>query len=165
MKAMVKYEKGPGNMEIRDMEIPVPGDDEILIQVKCSAVCGVDALLYDWTYKGRYPVETPIVPGHECSGVIVEQGKAVKGLSPGDRGHSGIDHRLRPLLLLPPRHVQPLPAVGAPGHNPGRHFCRIHQGPGFRCPQTPRRCDRCAGRPGRAVVADRAYLRPHQVLA
>lgn len=85
MKAMVKYEKGPGNMEIRDMDVPVPGDNDILIQIKCAAVCGVDGLLYDWTYKGRYPVETPIVPGHECAGVIVEKGKNVNGLAVGDR--------------------------------------------------------------------------------
>jgi threonine dehydrogenase-like Zn-dependent dehydrogenase len=85
MRAGVKYDTGPGNFEIRDIEIPKPGDDEILIKIECAAVCGVDALLYDWTYKGRYPVETPIVPGHECAGVIVEIGKNVKGLAVDDR--------------------------------------------------------------------------------
>lgn len=85
MKAGVKYEEGPGHFEIRDIPVPAPGDNDVLIEIKSAAVCGVDGLLYDWAYKGRFPVETPIVPGHECAGIIAEMGKNVKGLQPGDR--------------------------------------------------------------------------------
>ncbi len=85
MRAGVKYESGPGNFAFREVEVPRIGDDEVLIEVKCAAVCGVDAMLYDWTYKGRYPVKTPIIPGHECAGIITEAGKNVCGLAVGDR--------------------------------------------------------------------------------
>jgi 2-desacetyl-2-hydroxyethyl bacteriochlorophyllide A dehydrogenase len=85
MKAGVKYDSGPGHFAFRDVDIPCTGDDEVLIKIQCAAVCGVDALLYDWTYKGRYPVKTPVVPGHECAGVITDTGKNVRGLAVGDR--------------------------------------------------------------------------------
>ena len=85
MKAGVKFEKGPGNFEIRDIEIPEPGADEVLVEIKYAAVCGVDTLLYEWTYQGRYPVQTPIVLGHECSGTIREKGKNVGYLTVGQR--------------------------------------------------------------------------------
>lgn len=85
MKAGVKFADGPGNFAVQDIPVPIPGDGDVLIAVKSTAVCGVDGLLYDWAYKGRLPVKTPLVLGHECSGVIVETGKNVKGLKTGER--------------------------------------------------------------------------------
>jgi 2-desacetyl-2-hydroxyethyl bacteriochlorophyllide A dehydrogenase len=85
MKAAVKFESGPGNFSIREIPTPVAGDNEVLIALKVAAVCGADGLLYDWTYKGRFPVRTPLVLGHEGAGVIAETGRNVIGLKPGDR--------------------------------------------------------------------------------
>jgi threonine dehydrogenase-like Zn-dependent dehydrogenase len=85
MKAGVKFADGPGNFAVRELPMPIPGDNDVLIEVKSAAVCGVDGFLYDWTYKGRFPVQTPLVLGHECSGVIAETGKSVRGLNRGDR--------------------------------------------------------------------------------
>jgi L-iditol 2-dehydrogenase len=85
MKAGVKFAEGPGSFEVKEVDTPSVGDGDVLVQVKASGVCGADVLLYEWTYRGRFPVETPIVLGHEGSGIITELGRNVKGLKAGDR--------------------------------------------------------------------------------
>lgn len=85
MKAAVKFDSGPGNFTIKDVPVPSTGDNDVLIEVKKAAVCGADGMLYDWTYKGRFPVKTPRTLGHECSGIVVEKGKDVGGFEIGDR--------------------------------------------------------------------------------
>ncbi len=85
MKAGVKFAEGPGSFEVKEVDTPSLGDGDVLVQVKASGVCGADVLLYEWTYRGRFPVKTPIVLGHEGSGIITELGRNVKGLKVGDR--------------------------------------------------------------------------------
>jgi threonine dehydrogenase-like Zn-dependent dehydrogenase len=85
MKAGVKVGEGAGHFEVKDIAVPAVRDDDVLIDIKASGVCGADVLLYEWTYRGRFPVQTPIVLGHECSGVVMETGKNVKGFTVGDR--------------------------------------------------------------------------------
>lgn len=69
MKALMKVSKGPGNIEIRDMEVPkIPQDDWVLIKVKAAGVCGTD--LHIW--HDQFPYWPPIVLGHEFSGEIAE---------------------------------------------------------------------------------------------
>ncbi len=85
MKAGVKFGEGAGNFEVKEVDTPSVGDGDVLVQIKASGVCGADVLLYEWTYRGRFPVETPIVLGHEGSGIITEVGRNVKGLKIGDR--------------------------------------------------------------------------------
>jgi len=82
MKALMKVAKGPGNIEIRDMEIPqIPNDDWVLIKVKAAGVCGTD--LHIW--HDQFPYWPPVVLGHEFSGEIVEAGKNVKNCKVGDK--------------------------------------------------------------------------------
>lgn len=85
MKAGVKMAEGAGNFAVKEMKKPSVGDGDVLIQIKACGVCGADVLLYEWTYRGRYPVKPPVVLGHEGAGVIVEAGKNVTGLKVGDR--------------------------------------------------------------------------------
>ena len=40
MKALVKYQKGEGNMEIRDLPEPEAGPGQIKIEVKAAGICG-----------------------------------------------------------------------------------------------------------------------------
>ncbi|MCZ6677514.1 MAG: zinc-binding dehydrogenase [Candidatus Poribacteria bacterium] len=61
-------------------EVPVPGDDEALIRVRSAGLCGSDLHIL----KGEFG-RLPIIPGHEFSGDVVEAGKSVTTLSPGDR--------------------------------------------------------------------------------
>ena len=51
---------------IIDIEVPVPADDEVLIEVKATGLCGTDIHIYKGEYFGGYPR----TPGHEFSGVV-----------------------------------------------------------------------------------------------
>ena len=81
MKALVKYKEGPGNVEIRDIEIPSVEDHEILIKTRSAGFCGTDLEIYRWEFKTRIPV----IMGHEGAGEVVEVGQAVTGVKIGDR--------------------------------------------------------------------------------
>jgi L-iditol 2-dehydrogenase len=81
MKAVVKYGKGKGMVEIRDVPEPEIKDDEVLIEVKAVSVCGSDLHIY----HDSHPYWPPVVFGHEFSGVIAGVGKEVKDWEVGDR--------------------------------------------------------------------------------
>jgi L-iditol 2-dehydrogenase len=81
MKAVVKYGKGKGLVEIREVPEPKMKEDEVLIEVKAVSVCGSDLHIY----HDAHPYWPPVILGHEFSGVITEVGKGVKGWKVGDR--------------------------------------------------------------------------------
>lgn len=81
MKAVVKYGKGKGLIEVREIPEPKIKDDEVLIEVKAVSVCGSDIHIYHDTH----PYWPPVVLGHEFSGIIVEVGREVRGWHVGDR--------------------------------------------------------------------------------
>ncbi len=81
MKALVKYAPGFGNIEMRDVDEPVVGPEEVLIEVKAAGICGSDVK----HYEGVTNISTPVILGHEFSGVIVEVGPEVKNLVEGER--------------------------------------------------------------------------------
>jgi L-iditol 2-dehydrogenase len=72
----------PFEIRVGEVQIPTPGADELLIQVKASAICGSDMK----AYEGKHPlIRLPIILGHEFAGVIVEKGSRVDGFKVGDR--------------------------------------------------------------------------------
>ena len=80
MKAAV-VEK-PGVIAIKEIPVPEISEDEVLIKVKYTGICGTDYSIY----KGFYSADKlPMVAGHEFSGVIEKLGKNAKGLKEGDR--------------------------------------------------------------------------------
>lgn len=76
----------PGTVEKRDIEIPDPGPDDVLLRVELSGICGTDVHMYN----GGMDLNFPVVPGHEFAGTIERVGKNVaedsKGaeIGPGD---------------------------------------------------------------------------------
>ena len=71
MKASVYL--GPEWVELRDIEEPKPGDDEVLIKVARAGLCGTDLHVYQGHMDQR--VQIPLVMGHEMCGEIVEAPK------------------------------------------------------------------------------------------
>jgi scyllo-inosose 3-dehydrogenase len=67
---------------------PTPGPDEVLIRVRACGVCGSDVHVYEMDDEGYmvYPgmMSTPVVTGHEFSGVVEAVGEDVADLQPGD---------------------------------------------------------------------------------
>ncbi|WP_430790508.1 zinc-binding dehydrogenase [Virgibacillus flavescens] len=81
MKALVKTELGFGNLEVLEREEPLPGKNQVKIEVKYAGICGSDI----HTYEGHYKVGVPVTLGHEFSGIVVELGEAVTSFKLGDR--------------------------------------------------------------------------------
>jgi len=81
MKALVKYDKGPGNVELREMPEPQVEDGRVIVEVNSCGICGTDLHVYHDTFK-NYP---PVILGHEFSGRVVEKGKNIDGVDKGQR--------------------------------------------------------------------------------
>ncbi|ODV69086.1 alcohol dehydrogenase 1 [Hyphopichia burtonii NRRL Y-1933] len=80
-KAVV-FETNGGPLIYKDIPVPKPRANELLINVKYSGVCHTD--LHAW--KGDWPLATklPLVGGHEGAGIVVGMGENVKGWKIGD---------------------------------------------------------------------------------
>ena len=81
--AVVNYENKHEAVELREIEKPSIGDEDVLLQVKAVSVCGSD--LHQWQAVHGWPVNYPVVLGHEFGGLIAETGKRVNGWKEGDR--------------------------------------------------------------------------------
>ncbi len=83
MRAVVKFKQEDGNTELRDVRIPEPGPEDVLIRVSHIGVCGSDPHIFHGAVS--FPLATPLVLGHEFSGMIERVGAAVDEWRPGDR--------------------------------------------------------------------------------
>ena len=83
MQALVKYAKGPGNLEIRNVPDPEPGPGQVKIQVACTGICGSD--LHIQKDDIAIAVNPPVVVGHEFSGIVAGLGEGASGWNVGDR--------------------------------------------------------------------------------
>lgn len=86
MKAVVKtHEMGPG-AELRTVPVPQVGPGEVLIKIEFAPICGSDKIRYYWKPGDGEPAfVSPVIMGHEMSGVVREVGAGVKRVKPGDR--------------------------------------------------------------------------------
>jgi propanol-preferring alcohol dehydrogenase len=80
-KGVIFYEHS-GKLEYKDLPVPTPKPNEILINVKYSGVCHTD--LHAWHGDWPLPVKLPLVGGHEGAGVVVAKGSEVKNFEIGD---------------------------------------------------------------------------------
>lgn len=84
MKAAVLA--GPGRIEIRDIPKPEIRDpQDVLLRVVRTGICGSDLHYYVPGYFEAGDVSYPLVPGHECAGVVEDVGNGVSRLRPGMR--------------------------------------------------------------------------------
>jgi L-iditol 2-dehydrogenase len=81
LKALVKYSRGEGNVEIRDVDEPDCGADQVLVEVEAAGICGTDVhILHDQTFY-----TPPVTIGHEYCGKVLKVGDSVQGVDVGDR--------------------------------------------------------------------------------
>ena len=81
--AVINYAPEPGSVEVREIPRPMIGEDDVLLEVSHVGVCGSD--LHQWTANHSWPVNYPVVLGHEFGGHVVETGIRVKHWKEGDR--------------------------------------------------------------------------------
>ena len=80
MKALVLEEYN--RFEYKDVKVPEIGPSEVLIEIKAAGICGSDVHGVDGSTGRR---QTPLIMGHEASGVVVEKGQNVQDWDTGDR--------------------------------------------------------------------------------
>ena len=75
-----------GKQDLRVSETDVPQIDagEILLQVKGAFVCGTDVRMYNNGYQGVSEA-TPLILGHEGSGVVARTGSCINNFKEGMR--------------------------------------------------------------------------------
>jgi S-(hydroxymethyl)glutathione dehydrogenase/alcohol dehydrogenase len=79
MKAAVFREvKEP--LTIEEIDLGSPGPGEVVVKTSAAGVCHSDLHFIE----GLYPISTPVILGHESSGVVEEVGAGVKHVVPGD---------------------------------------------------------------------------------
>ena len=72
----------PGNITFRNIPIPEPGPDQVLIRIKKIGICGSDIHVN----HGTHPYTSyPVTQGHEVAGQIVALGEDVKDLKIGQK--------------------------------------------------------------------------------
>src|SRR5712692_11815176 len=91
MKAIVQEKYGsPDNLELREVDKPAPGDDEVLVRVRAASVHPdvwhvvtgrpyVLRLMGAGVFKPKNPI-----PGTDMSGIVESVGKSVTQFRPGD---------------------------------------------------------------------------------
>jgi L-iditol 2-dehydrogenase len=77
MKVGVYYKNS--DVRVEERQDPKAGDRDIVVRVMACGLCGSDLL--EWYRIKR----APLVLGHEPAGVVVQTGRLVNGIEPGDR--------------------------------------------------------------------------------
>jgi threonine 3-dehydrogenase len=84
VKALFKSGPHPG-FELVDRPEPEPADAEVKIRVLRTGLCGTDLHIESWDAWAQSEIKTPLIPGHEFFGEVVEVGDAVRDVRVGDR--------------------------------------------------------------------------------
>jgi NADPH2:quinone reductase len=104
VKALVCPELGPEEvLRVEDLPDPECGPSQVRIGVEAASVNFPDTLVIRGEYQYKY--DPPFVPGHECSGTLLEVGADVDGLSVGDRvlAMTGVGAFASQVVARPPR--------------------------------------------------------------
>ena len=84
MKALIKKQTTPG-IWLEEAPIPEYGNNDLLVKIKKTAICGTDLHIYRWDEWSQQVIKIPRIIGHEFVGDIVEKGADVAGFEIGDR--------------------------------------------------------------------------------
>ncbi|MBY0027907.1 zinc-binding dehydrogenase [Priestia aryabhattai] len=82
MKAVMKVEPGYDNMLLKTIPESEVQKNQVKIKVAYTGICGTDIHTFTGQYKNS---QTPVVLGHEFSGIVVEVGEDVTKVKVGDK--------------------------------------------------------------------------------
>lgn len=75
----------PHHASWRDVEAPVVGPDDVLVQSRQAGLCRTDIEMMTGVFADPRWVRFPLIPGHEWSGVVVDVGANVASIQVGER--------------------------------------------------------------------------------
>ena len=81
MEAVMKVSQGEGNVELREVDVPVAGPGQVLIKVGAAGICGTDLHIYHDEFK----THPPVIMGHEIAGTVAAVGNGVAAPAVGTR--------------------------------------------------------------------------------
>jgi propanol-preferring alcohol dehydrogenase len=81
MLAMVLEETGT-HLQSREIPLPVPGPDQVLLKVHACGVCRTDLHILDGDLRNP---KLPLIMGHQIVGTVAEKGEHVHRFQAGDR--------------------------------------------------------------------------------
>jgi len=85
MKAMVLHKSAPigtSPLRLEEIEKPSPKADQVLVKVRCCAICRTDLHVIEGELPAR---KRPVIPGHQAVGVLEQIGKNCRRLRVGER--------------------------------------------------------------------------------
>lgn len=85
MKNQAVFMTGLNKMEMRDIEMPVLKDKDVMVKLEYVGICGSDVHYLEYGAIGDFIVNGDFILGHECAGTITEVGPGVTDLKVGDR--------------------------------------------------------------------------------
>lgn len=85
MKNRAAYMTGLNKMEIREIEVPVPKEKQVLVKLEYVGICGSDVHYLEHGKIGDFVVNGDFILGHECAGTVEAIGPGVENLKVGDR--------------------------------------------------------------------------------
>jgi len=83
MRAVVITDTSNRSVSIEEVADPVPGDDQIVVDVKACGINFTDLLSLDGKYQNNPP--PPFTPGKDAAGIVAAVGANVTGHQVGDR--------------------------------------------------------------------------------
>lgn len=78
---------GPEQLQLQEVPVPVPAEDQVLIKVVASGVNPIDWKIREGFMK--HPL--PYIPGVEASGIVTAVGESVFGKKVGDQVYGSVD--------------------------------------------------------------------------
>jgi NADPH:quinone reductase-like Zn-dependent oxidoreductase len=84
MKAFVVETYGAGGLRSADVPEPVPGDRDVLVQVRAAGINPLDRMVRNGEFKQLLRYERPFVLGHDVAGVVTQVGASVRRFAVGD---------------------------------------------------------------------------------
>ena len=82
--AVITEPGGPEVLKIMEVDDPIPGPEDVLIDVKATALNRADMLQRQGGYPAP-PGSPSDIPGLEFAGIVLEAGERVMGMAKGDR--------------------------------------------------------------------------------
>jgi len=101
---------------IRDLPDPVPGDGEVLVQVRAAGVSTTDLAVMAGMLKDYLEHKFPLVPGIDASGIVERVGPGVDGFQQGEEVYGFVQRPVMGLgtwaerVALPVGGIRPKPA-------------------------------------------------------
>ena len=75
---------GPDVLEVREVERPVAGDGEVLVQIRAASINPGEIAIREGFLHERWPATFPSGEGSDLAGVVAELGPGVEGFEAGD---------------------------------------------------------------------------------